>query len=141
MAKKNKNIKEEFIVDNVGTPAVEPNEAYLTPVTLDKHYRTVADEEGELSVQIDPTVPQHVRNITQGDINNWNSTQGSDKYYEHTQSVPSDHWVVVHNLGKKPSVTVTDSAGRIVISSIQYINNSELHILHSGAFSGKAELN
>lgn len=136
-----RNIKEEYIVDDINLESTDPNEAYLTPVTIDKHYRTVTDEDGEKSIQIDPTIPQHVRNITQGDINTWNSIQGSDKYYEHTQSVPSDHWVVVHNLGKKPSVTVTDSAGRIVISSIQYINNSELHILHSGAFSGKAELN
>lgn len=136
-----RNIKEEYIVDDINLETTDPNEAYLTPVTIDKHYRTVTDEDGEKSIQIDPTIPQHVRNITQSDINAWNSTQGNDKYYEHTQSVPSDHWVIVHNLGKKPSVTVTDSTGRVVISSIQYINNSELHILHSGAFSGKAELN
>ena len=34
-----------------------------------------------------------------------------DKFYQHTQSTPSDTWEIEHNLGKKPSVTIVDFDG------------------------------
>lgn len=136
-----KDLKEEFIVDSVGTPPTEPNEAYLTPVTLDRHYRTVSDEDNQISVQIDPTVDDSVRSITQSDINNWNSNVGVDKNFVHYQSVPAAVWDFTHPLAKKPSVMVTDSTGRVVISPIKYVGNDRIIITHSGAFSGEALLN
>lgn len=136
-----KNIVKEFIVDDLGTPPVEPNSAYLTPVDTDTHYRTVADEDGIASVQIDPTVPNEVRNITQGDINHWNSNSGDDKNYIHIQSVPSAVWDIIHPLGKRPSVTVLDSTGRIMISTVNYVGTNRIIIKHAGAISGEALLN
>lgn len=33
------------------------------------------------------------------------SGSGGDKYYLHTQAIPSNLWVVIHNLNKYPSIT------------------------------------
>ncbi len=62
-------------------------------------------------------------------------------YYVHYQMVPSAEWDVVHNLGKKPSVTIVDSADNIVVGDVQYINDNEVVITFKGAFSGKAYFN
>jgi hypothetical protein len=64
-----------------------------------------------------------------------------DAYFIFEQMLPSGYWIVTHNLGKNPSVTVVDSAGTVVIGEIQYISNNELTLTFSGEFSGKAYLN
>ena len=58
--------------------------------------------------------------------------------YEHTQGVTSNSWVITHNLGFKPNVTVVDSAGNIVEGEIAYTNSNSLTVSFSSAFSGKA---
>jgi hypothetical protein len=58
--------------------------------------------------------------------------------YEHTQGVTSNSWVISHNLGFKPNVTVVDSAGNIVEGEIAYTNSNSLTVSFSSAFSGKA---
>jgi len=60
--------------------------------------------------------------------------------YEHIQDVVSDSWVIVHNLGFKPNVTVIDSAGTIYEGEIAYTNTTSLTVSFSAAFSGKAFL-
>lgn len=66
---------------------------------------------------------------------------GSDKYFRHDQGVPSSIWHIVHNMGKRPSITVTDTAGTKVEGQVEYISDSEIRITFSAAFSGYAELN
>jgi len=61
--------------------------------------------------------------------------------YFHDQGVPSQVWTVQHNLNKRPSVTVVDSAGSDVIGKISYINDNELTITFNASFSGSAYLN
>ena len=61
--------------------------------------------------------------------------------YFHDQGVPSQVWTVQHNLNKRPSVTVVDSAGSDVIGNISYINDNELTITFNASFSGSAYLN
>ena len=60
--------------------------------------------------------------------------------YEHIQDVVSNSWVIVHNLGFKPNVTVIDSAGTIYEGEIAYTNTNSLTVSFSAAFSGKAFL-
>jgi hypothetical protein len=60
--------------------------------------------------------------------------------YEHTQGVVSNSWVINHNLGFKPNVTVVDSAGTIYEGEITYTNSNSLTVSFSQAFSGKAYL-
>lgn len=59
---------------------------------------------------------------------------------EHIQDEVSNTWVIVHNLGFKPNVTVQDSAGSIYEGEITYTNSDSLTITFSAAFSGKAFL-
>ena len=67
-------------------------------------------------------------------------TYGLDTYrYEQIQ--PSGVWVINHNLGRYPSVTVVDSAGTVVIGDITYNSKNQITITFRGAFAGYAYLN
>lgn len=82
-----------------------------------------------------------------------NGTLSKDKYYSisavavgdlsytHTQLDPEAVWTVSHNLGKKPSVTVVDSADTAVIGEIDYIDENNVTLTFIAAFSGKAYFN
>ena len=67
--------------------------------------------------------------------------------YTHTQSSVSDTWVVTHNLGRFPSVTVIDSGDTVVFGTVVYNSSNQLTITFfvgegsPSAFSGKAYLN
>lgn len=69
------------------------------------------------------------------------SNVDSDKYYRHSQGLPSNVWTIEHNLNKYPSVTVTDSAKSVVEGQVKYIDSNNLKITFSASFSGYAELN
>ena len=64
-----------------------------------------------------------------------------DKDYVHTQSTASDTWTVNHDLGKKPSVTVVDSAETVVLGDVEYVDNDNVKIYFENQFSGKAYFN
>jgi hypothetical protein len=66
---------------------------------------------------------------------------GADAHFVFTQGSPSTKWVVLHKLKKFPSVLVQDSANDEVEGDIEYVNNEELVITFSSAFSGIAYLN
>ena len=69
------------------------------------------------------------------------SASGSDKHYTFNQLSASTTWSITHNLNKKPSVSVVDSADNNVYGDIEYINENQLTITFNSAFSGKAYLN
>lgn len=72
----------------------------------------------------------------------WDYTEElKDKKYEYIKGTPSATWVINHNLGKKPSVTVIDSAGTEVEGQVVHTDINNLIITFSAAFSGKAYLN
>ena len=58
----------------------------------------------------------------------------------HTQGVASDTWVINHNLGFHPNLTVQDSAGNIYEGEITFTNLDSTTVTFSSAFSGKAYL-
>lgn len=64
-----------------------------------------------------------------------------DVFYTHTQVSASNSWVIIHNLGKKPSVTIVDSGDNVVIGDVIYNSVDQLTVNFSAAFSGKAYLN
>ena len=78
------------------------------------------------------------------DVNGWPApfyTAGAIvTRYTHVQSTPADHWVVQHGLGGRPSIVVVDTAGTVVIGSITYVSNLEIHVDFTSAFSGYAYL-
>lgn len=61
--------------------------------------------------------------------------------YIYEQAIPSDTWVINHNLNTRPSITVVDSAGDTVIGSETYNNDNTITITFTSAFSGSAYLN
>jgi hypothetical protein len=78
------------------------------------------------------TTSLSVRGVTGG---------GGDAHYVHNQMLPAASWAITHNLGKKPAVSVVDTTDAVVYGDINYINDNQLTISFSGAFSGKAYLN
>lgn len=60
--------------------------------------------------------------------------------YTHVQNLASASWVIVHNLNGFPNVAIVDSAGTNVEGEIVYINNNEIVLNFSSAFSGTAYL-
>lgn len=64
-----------------------------------------------------------------------------DAHFTHTQSAASATWSVAHNLGKKPSVMIVDSADFVLHGSVKYIDSNNLTINLSAPTSGKAYLN
>lgn len=64
-----------------------------------------------------------------------------DKNYIHVQNNASSVWTVNHNLNKKCSVTVTDSAGTQVQGDVQHVGLNQVVITFSAAFSGEAFCN
>lgn len=74
------------------------------------------------------------RNITQEDVT-------GDKHYVHVQGPPQNLWTVNHNLNKKPSLTVIDSAGNMVVGKLTYVNLNILTIQFAAPISGEAICN
>lgn len=61
--------------------------------------------------------------------------------YYHDQGVASAVWTIAHNLNKKPSVTVTDTAGTVIQGMIEYLSMNTIEITFNNSTSGEAFLN
>jgi hypothetical protein len=66
---------------------------------------------------------------------------GDDLTYVHEQTVASSTWTVVHNLGKKVSVTVVDSADTVVVGDVEYVNDNTVTVRFSAPFGGRVYCN
>lgn len=66
---------------------------------------------------------------------------GGDVTYVHTQTVLSNNWVINHNLGKYPSVSVVDSGNTEIIPDVRYTSLNQVSVIFGSATSGKAYLN
>lgn len=58
----------------------------------------------------------------------------------HVQNSPATLWAVTHNMPYPPSVTVVDSAGRVVQTDVQYVTPSLIHVSMSAPFAGTVYL-
>lgn len=65
----------------------------------------------------------------------------SDKHYTHSQPTQASAWLVNHNLGKKPSVVITDLAGVQLDGLVTYLGDNTLVINFSIPVSGLAICN
>lgn len=64
----------------------------------------------------------------------------ADLGYVHHQDTPLAVWDIIHPLPFDPSVTVTDSAGTVILTQINYITPNHVRSTAGGAFSGTARL-
>lgn len=60
--------------------------------------------------------------------------------FDYSQLLPSDTWVIVHNLGAAPNVTITDSSGSQVEGEVTYDSPNQVTVRFASAFSGTAHL-
>ena len=102
----------------------------FAPATAELTMQIAPFFKGDQGIQGDtgPAGPQGVPGA--GDLN-----------YTHNQGAASATWTVTHNLGKRPSVTVQDSANDQVDGDVVYNDLNTLTITFSAAFSGFAYLN
>ena len=66
---------------------------------------------------------------------------GADLHTSFAQGTASAIWTVNHGLGKRPSVTIFDSAGDQVEGHVSHIDANNLTIAFSAAFAGTAFFN
>ena len=60
--------------------------------------------------------------------------------YVHTEGTANSSWVITHNLGFYPNITVKDSAGSVVEGEIVYDSANQVTLNFQAAFSGAAYL-
>lgn len=84
---------------------------------------------GSLSPDEDQQVEVQIRGIT------------DDRHHTHKQAQAAKVWTVAHNLGKRPAVTVVDSAGTVVIGEVDYLDDNTVRLTFCAAFSGTAYFN
>lgn len=73
----------------------------------------------------------------------WNVLQDLYKrdHYVHDQVSANSTWVIVHNMGKNPSVSLVDTSNDEVIGEVRHNSLNQLTVKFSAAVSGKAYLN
>lgn len=65
----------------------------------------------------------------------------SGQTYVHSQGAASNLWTIMHNLSRRPSVTVVDSGGNVQIGEVLYVSDNEVRVYFVSAFGGYAYLN
>jgi hypothetical protein len=91
------------------------------------------NEEASLSC---PAVPSNVCTVL--DLESILIDTGT---YSQCFDSPLSVWVITHNLGLFPSVTVVDSGNTVVVGDVVYVNTNTIEITFNSAFSGCAFLN
>lgn len=94
------------------------------------------DIEEDIEVNIEQEGPQGVAGL-QGATGAAGVSGGS---YTHQQSMASNEWIITHNLGYHPNVTVVDSSGSRVITTIEYMSLNIVKSTTVYPFSGAAYL-
>lgn len=78
---------------------------------------------------------------SQSDLWSYLSSLTIQNNFVFDQQVASSVWVVVHNMGKFPSVSIVDTANDQVEGEVRYNSNNQLTITFTAAVAGKAYLN
>lgn len=97
----------------------------------------------KIEITLGSIVPNALEKI-QSQINSIQSSSGAsggDKSYTHTQISPATTWNITHGLNKRPSISIADSSGSLVMGEVQYLDDNNIQITFSAAFSGSAYLN
>ena len=66
---------------------------------------------------------------------------GGDLSFIYEQITPATTWVIEHNLGKFPSISVIDTANTVVTGEYTYNNINKVTLTFSAGFAGTAYLN
>lgn len=116
------------VMSNYQIPAYTPTNLPIPPYNLSS-YNTVTWGNIQGNIQNQTDLWNHLQILYTRDN------------YIHNQSVASAVWTITHNMGKKPSVSVVDTADDEVEAMVNYVSNNQLTITFSAPVSGKAYLN
>jgi hypothetical protein len=114
------------------------------PITLSVE----GTEDVVLAIQAEPVVeltigaetgPQGLTGAT-GPAGTPGATSG-DLSYRHVQSAPAVEWVIPHELGKYPALTVLDSAGTEVVGNVLHDSLLQARVFFTAPFAGIATAN
>lgn len=61
--------------------------------------------------------------------------------YTHSQTIPLATWTVAHNLGRYPSIMVTDHLGNVVHGDVRYVDENIVQVTHGSPITGFVYLN
>lgn len=61
--------------------------------------------------------------------------------YTHTQTIPAAVWTVAHNLSRRPSVSVTDHLGNLLVADVLYVDADIVQVTHGTPYIGFAYCN
>ena len=104
--------------------------------------QSTADNDNDEFLDVVVTASEATGSVTAGKVYSFAEYGGGgDLTYEHVQSAASTTWNVAHNLDKKPSVSIADSADNILYGEITHTDLNNLVITLSAATSGKAYIN
>lgn len=112
-----------------------------TGITLTERITEVEEAQDSNGYEVVPTmgIPETGARSTSSGVTSGGG--GGDLTYTYTQLKPSMEWIIHHNLGKYPSVVVSDSAGSVVIGDVVYIDRYTVRVTFTAEFSGTAHLN
>jgi hypothetical protein len=60
-------------------------------------------------------------------------------YYRHHQSAPDTVWDIAHNLGYRPAITLTDTAGTVFYADVSYLDADNARAVFLDPTTGYAE--
>lgn len=128
---------------------VDVENGYYSPADI--HYGDTLEGDGSLERPINVSselvnkIENSVQEITgKGNIvvtRSDNNVTIADTTYVFDMGVAQNEWIIVHNLNKKPSVVVVDSAENVVTPETEYVDNNTVIIKTNAPFKGKAYLN
>lgn len=58
--------------------------------------------------------------------------------YQHTQASPSDNWIINHNLGYRPAVSIYTPGGMLMLANVQHISENQARAYFDNPTAGYA---
>jgi len=97
---------------------------------------TTRDEPATVVTLVEPV---NVAVVQSGPMALTNPSGGAT--YTFYQLAPTAEWRIQHPLNKRPSVSIQDSAGNLVVGEVRYVSNDLVVVAFRSPFSGRADLN
>lgn len=128
------------------------NETKTVEVRAENQETSVGVRSESESTQVGVKSNMHHDDLTGRDLPNQHTIESitgltealqevSDKTFVYEQAIASNSWTIEHYLGKKPSVTVVDSADNVIYPAVHYIDENSCVVTFNAATKGKAYLN
>lgn len=141
----NEPLQAEFVLENSQTfnalfqinatpEKVSQLENDLNFQTAEQVEESIQEAIGDLNISIEGSALIDV-------IKNDNTATIISKSYVFEQGIPSNTWVINHNLNKRPSIDLVDSSGRRFEADREYTSNNQVIIHLEAATTGYAYLN